>query len=156
MRARKLAKTRSSKAAYGLSTHCRKRKSRPNGAKQDAETVIAEHFKKLMPAAVKHQMSGALWDLYNGPLSKADARAEGIRGWKGFTTAAKVLGEWADAWVEPVWYNQEWGGIETEEPRGYEDDDGEWVEPAWDDYVKYDTRDVKRAIFGSELAQAIR
>lgn len=129
--------------------------ARRNSARDGAEEAIRKHFLALMPAAVKQQLAGANMDLYGGPLSKADARAEGIRGWKGFSHAAREIKSWGEDNLERVWYDQNAGIVETSEPQGFEDD-GEWVEPFLEDYFEYDLRAVKRIVFGSELAQHIR
>ena len=153
-RGRALAKKRTASAGKSLAA-CRrpaKRASVRNGSMSDrAEAAVRKHFMEQMPAAVKHQLSGALMDLYEGPLSKSRARAEGIRGWKGFSHAVSVLSDWWDGVGEKVWYDQNADYIETSEPEGFEDEDGEWVEPMWEDYFVFDRRDAAREVFGSEL-----
>jgi hypothetical protein len=44
---------------------------------------------------------------------------------------------------------------EADEPQGYKDEDGEWVEPMWEDYVKLEDRDIRRAVFGDLIGSGM-
>lgn len=69
----------------------------------------------------------------------------------GYTTAIDTIRDWIDSEMPRTLYYEDWSGFVSEnEPEGFEDEEtGEWVEPEWSDYRQYDTREIKRIVFGA-------
>jgi hypothetical protein len=134
------------------------KKGKQRNPSRDANAVIRAHFMRLMPKSVQSQLQGAQWDLYNGPLSKADARAEGIRGWKGFSHAVDVLNDWASEHLGTIYYDHGSDSISDQLDEGYWEgsgEDREWIEPYLDETQEYNRRALERIVFGSELARTM-
>jgi hypothetical protein len=99
---------------------------------------------------MNHLASWLRADLWDGPQDYSEDGAP----CKGFVSGCEALTESLDEIVEV--YLEDWSGCILEsEPEGFEDDDGEWIEPEYSDYTKYERGDILRELLGSELAQHI-
>lgn len=122
-----------------------------------AEDIVGRHFRDQMPPDIRRLYHLAYWDLYNGPITEVDDDSES---WPGFVTATALLGRWAEDNLSEVWYDTQTNEVLLSEPKGFYDEDsvddetGEacWVEPYWEDFINFKLADVKRAVFGKELA----
>ncbi|MCI0560917.1 MAG: hypothetical protein MN733_20725 [Nitrososphaera sp.] len=120
-----------------------------------ATTAVDQHFTNMMTPDILQLTNLANYDLYHGPLGPDDDQP-----WPGFAKATTQLSDWAEDNLCEVWYDTQSGEVLLSEPEGHYDEDcvdeaGEhqWVEPLWDDYYHFDYSEVKRAVFGKELAQ---
>lgn len=86
----------------------------------------------------------AHYDLLHGPIIKSN---DG-KPWCGFSKAveriSQALEELGDLWVED-------GNILEKEPQPFKDEDGEWIEPVWEEITKVSRKEALRMAFG-ELA----
>lgn len=126
---------------------------------EEAHGVIGKHFGNQMPSDISRLSRLANWDLYHGPITEPDDGEP----WPGFVKATEQLTEWADENLSEAWYDIQFGEVLLSEPEGYYDEDdvndetGEahWVEPHWEDFIHFELDDVKRVVFGKELAAYI-
>ena len=113
-------------------------------ARDDWKAAVEKEY--APPKNIQRLINAANDDLYNGPNGDVS-----------FSTAIKKISAWADKRVaagglpRELWYDTQSGELLEKEPRG-EEFDGEWQEPMWDDYIHLEYDDIKKAIFGSELA----
>ncbi|MCI0561562.1 MAG: hypothetical protein MN733_23995 [Nitrososphaera sp.] len=108
--------------------------------------AIGQHFIDMMPPDIRRLKNLANCDLYYGPISEPDDGGP----WPGFVSATTQLTDWATENLSEVWYDIQFGEVLLSEPEGY------YGEEAIDDsYDYFDYRDVKRAVFGKELAHYI-
>jgi len=120
--------------------------------RDEAEKEIKNYVIKEMPDDIKTLRSLALWSLYYGPSIEGQ---KGEENWPGWSKAVDIISNWVNDNISELWYDQESGVVLDKEPNGYQDEETEeWIEPMWSDYIKYDSRDVKRIVFG-ELASYI-
>ncbi len=129
------------------------RKRRNSSGDDQAKAAVRKHFRDLMDEdeEVKAARTFASYDLWHGPMTADQAEAEGYPADWDFETATEILTDWWGSNGGEVWFDSQSGYVETREPQGY-DDDGEWIEPIWEDYVHVEGQDAKRAVFG-ELAE---
>lgn len=128
---------------------------------QVADMEVGKHFINQMPMDIQRLRRLAIFDLYHGSGTKPRAG----KTWPGFFKATELLGQWADQNLAEVWYDIESGEVLPSVPEGYyggydvEDEvvvgAPRWIEPCWEDYIHFDHNDVKRAVFGKELAAHI-
>lgn len=117
--------------------------------RDEAEKEISNYVIKKMPDDIKTLRRLALWSLYYGPSIEGQ---DGEENWPGWSKAIDIISNWVNDNISDLWYDQQIGEVLNEEPKGYQEEGTEeWIEPMWDDYIKYDSRDVKRIVFG-ELA----
>ena len=94
-----------------------------------------------MPADVKRARTAALSSLY-GVGDDEDA--------PGYTTAIDTIRDWIDSEMpSTLYYDDQSGYVSEDQPEGYEDDEGNWVEPDYGDYREYGQREIKRVVFGA-------
>lgn len=121
--------------------------------------IIDRHFTDMMSPDIRRLLNMSNLDLYYGPITEPDDGAP----WPGFIKATEQLSNWADENLCEVWYDIQSGEILFSEPTGYYDEDDVdnetggplWIEPCWEDYTHLELPDVKRAVFGRELAHHI-
>jgi hypothetical protein len=114
-----------------------------------ARAAIRQHYIDLMDEKTKKLRQCALFDVNYGPMgAEYYCEAEGVEDWPGYVKAIDQLREWASENIQTTWFDVQAEFVQTDEPKGFEDEDGEWVEPAWEDYVKLDESDIRRAVFG--------
>lgn len=104
-----------------------------------------ESIKALYPLEdeIRTLVAQANFDLYAGPCQE--------EGFPGFETACKRIRK-ALSNVSDVYEDRFCGYFTESEPQGFEDEDGEWIEPTWEDWFQHGKRDVLAALVGSELA----
>lgn len=103
---------------------------------------MRKHVLELMPEDVKVAVGQALNDLYYGPSYDEEAAS--------YTENLRIIRDWIDSDMpRTLWYDEQSGYVEDQEPEGYEDEEGEYVEPFWEDYRKYETDDIKSLVFGA-------
>lgn len=103
------------------------------------ETAIREYY--TLADNVRDMIRGATWDLFNGPLSVDDADDQGIKRWRGFTHACRVIRDALD--VGDLWIGED-GLISESEP--------DWTEECPDVWCQVDSSLVRRVLVGRELA----
>jgi hypothetical protein len=100
-------------------------------------------------------------DLYNGPTyydgdgnecSMFDDVETGVTAFN-FTDACHQISDWCGDNLLTVYVDQCFGEITITEPEGDEDEDGNWIDPG--PYYEVDYQEVKRILFGRELASHI-
>jgi hypothetical protein len=120
---------------------------------------ITEHFP--VPADIQKLADMANNDLYNGPtyldgdgnvVSMFDDVETGITAFD-FVGACARVSDWCGDNLNRVYYDQECGEVMDREPEGEQDELGDWYEPA--PYYEVDSTEVKRLLFGRELASHI-
>ncbi len=92
----------------------------------------------------------AAHDLYYGPIYEPD---DG-KPWPGFQGALAAIESWMDKNLPAtVWVDTEAEFATSVEPEAFETEDGEWIEPPWEDYYKLEGAELFRAaIQDNELA----
>lgn len=96
-----------------------------------------------MPANVKKAKAAAMQNLYYGPGGD-DPDAPG------YTTALETIRDWIDSDMpQTLYYDDQSGSVDESEPEGYEDEDGEWIEPDYGDFREYGQGEIKRLVFGA-------
>jgi hypothetical protein len=111
--------------------------------RQDVESAVRAHFVGKMDKRTKKLLEAAKWDLYYGPATAKDV---GLKGYT-YTRAINELNDWWSDNGGDVWYDRQADIVEESEPQAYEED-GELVEPFWEDYVEVDSSTAKRWVFG--------
>jgi hypothetical protein len=130
--------------------------------RNENDKLVAKHFREKMPADIQRLANLAYCDLYFGPLQGCDVCGADYTSdcscdvrWPGFKAAVKRVGEWADAELSDVWLDAFCGQVLESEPQGEIDvETQEYIEPNFEYVYHYETRDVKRVIFG-EVAEYI-
>ena len=121
-----------------------------------ANKLIKEYVQADMPERVKKLGRRAYWDLVMGPIGCEDCGADRLgdctceEKYPGFESALMELKEYFGD-LGTLYLETDTEYVTPNRPEGYEDEDGEWVEP--EQYFEFDRRGVVRAVFGSELAQ---
>jgi hypothetical protein len=120
------------------------RATKNNPVTSSADKAVAKYVNSLMPENVKRAKAAAMHSLYYGPGGD-DPDAPG------YVTAIDTLRDWIDSDMpRTLWYDVQSGYVEESEPEGFEDEEtGEWIEPEWSDYYKYESHDIKRIVFGA-------
>jgi len=120
---------------------------------------ITEHFP--IPEEIQKLANMANNDLYNGPtyldgdgnvVSMFDDVETGITAFD-FVGACATVADWCGDNLNRVYYDAECGEVMEKEPEGDEDEEGNWIEPG--PYYEVDSTEVKRLLFGRELASHI-
>lgn len=123
------------------------------------EQHITEHFP--IPPEIRRLANMANNDLYNGPTyydqegnecSMFDT-GEGVITPFDFVAACNAVSDWCGDNVNLVFYDYGCGEVMDKEPEAEEDEDGNWIEPL--PYYEVDSKEVKRILFGRELASHI-
>jgi hypothetical protein len=110
-----------------------------------------------LPRKIRRLINQADFDLWYGPCQD--------KSWPGFITATKLIhAAIENIHCSDVWIDLQCEEIMTSEPQGFWDENPDhdpndadsekqvWVEPCWDDVYHVETFEVKRAMFGKELA----
>lgn len=144
---------------------------------RSAEEAVEKYFEAKMPVEMQNLANQVRYDLYNGPIQDDPE-------WPGFQEAARRLSNWADEELREVWVDEDSACVCEREPeaeadecsecRGTgnnphlagDDEDAEegdcpvcegtgkeWFEPS--PYYHFEVRDVKRIVFGAELAHHV-
>jgi hypothetical protein len=133
------------------------------------EKAVEAHFP--LPPDIRFYSNAANFDLYMGPR---DSIEDDPFPWKGFVHATKLVRDWNDDNLHDVWYDTQSGEVtdhnpenhfEPAEPEPVEDPESfEAIHKAWEeqtngnyemylqDFYALDVQDVKRYIYGRELA----
>lgn len=124
---------------------------------QKLSTVFEEWAKAKVNEQTMHLIHLANSDLYYGPLY-FDSQGEQCL-WCDksakqfdFSAACQTIRDALDDLPSTVYYNHMNEEIEDKAPEAYEDEDGKWIEPWWEDYYEVD---VKDELLGSELKSYI-
>jgi hypothetical protein len=121
-----------------------------------ARAAVRQHYIDLMDDKTKKLRSCALFDVNYGPMGVEYYReASEFPEWPGYMAACDQLLEWARENIQDTWFDVQAELVQTDEPQGYKDEDGEWVEPMWEDYVKLEDRDIRRAVFGDLIGSGM-
>ena len=114
------------------------------GRKEDK--IVEKWVQEQLDRDTTKLIAQATADLYSGPHSE--------RGYPGFESAMRSIADDFNDLPSRVWVDTQAGFVQETEPEGWEDEEGEWVEPFWEDYVEYDRSDIQRAALG-ELASYV-
>ncbi|MCI0560310.1 MAG: hypothetical protein MN733_17630 [Nitrososphaera sp.] len=137
----------------------------------DAEKAIATHLTQTLTKRQRKAISVCNADLYFGPYYSKSGRSR----WEIW---APVLDDIVNDLPRELWYDEQFGEVLEREPEGMEIDcmecmgdnvlpqedepcptcrstGVEWQEPFWADFYRFDTRAIKRAVFGTELASYV-
>ena len=114
--------------------------------------LVGDHVRKDMPDEIKRLAAYARADLHFGPEHNGlDPDAP----FPGFESATVTIGTWArDNMPRELWVDVDCEEVLTSEPEGYYDGD-EWIAPDTEHIYRMDSRDIKRAVFGSALAEYV-
>lgn len=118
------------------------------------DKAIASHFRESWGNEIEKAHTFALHDLLYGPLDADTKESEGYPEDWNFSVCVDILREWANAYVHEAWLDVHCDCVLYSEPEGFIDEDGTPHEPFWEDFVYYDIRAVKRAVFG-EVAEYV-
>ena len=110
---------------------------------QKIEQAIRAHYLPLRDERIVKLQNLASSDLYFGPI---EAEAEAEDNWPGFSKACDEIRAWSEEHLDSqVWYDSQAEVIETSEPQVEDDSD-------WEFYVLVERDEIKKAVFGRELA----
>ncbi len=112
----------------------------------EIEETLKKHFG--IPENVDFYAKACNLDLYFGPR---DIDENDKFEWKGFQHGIKIVSDWCDNTLAECWMDQDDGQIVHKEPEA-EMVEGELVEPYWPSIMHFEVRDIKRFLFGKELA----
>ncbi len=119
------------------------------GQREEAGKEIRKHMRRQMDPRVREALRYVMVDLYAGPLSRDEREAEGFPRGLTYKNALGMVSDWWGDHGQELWYDSQSGYVSDVEPEeGYEDEDGEWVEPEWDDWYAFDRSAVGAAVFG--------
>jgi hypothetical protein len=118
------------------------------------EQIVRDYFLALRTPEVIRAQRFAHADLHFGPahndLSEEDC--EGLT----FESATTTLRMWFREQPHQIWLDTQCEEVCDKEPEGYDDEEtGEYVGPSWEDFYVYEYADIKRIVFGKELAQHV-
>ena len=118
----------------------------PNQTKSANKRVRAHFADKLTPE-IERLITLATYDLHFGPIGPT---ADDGNPWPGFERACELI----SSAIEPseLWVDLEGDWIGETEPRWENPEDPESDGFMSEDFVHFECSDVKRAIFGTELA----
>jgi 5-methylthioribose kinase len=123
-----------------------------------ARESVRNHFAALMSDEVKKCVQAARLNLFYGPLGSAYLTENDLPDLS-FSEAVEKVADWWREQDHEVWVDTQCDEVLTKCPEGYTDDEtGEFVEVCWEDYIVFDGRELKRAVFGDlahELANYI-
>lgn len=122
---------------------------------QRIATAIREAYP--LPERIEFLRRIATTDLWHGPVSSGpdspynpDPETVTPETWTGFPDACAELDNWAGENVpNQLWYDDDCGMLMQSQPEGFEDEDGEYVEPG--EYYEIDRRDIRSALFPRQL-----
>lgn len=102
-------------------------------------------------------------DLYSGPTyldcegSPVSCFDDDMDHQLDFGRLCGIVEDWLEQKLPHALYYEQWSGcVLTSEPKAWEDDDGELIEPDPSDYLMYDRAEIVRLICGRELTHHIQ
>jgi hypothetical protein len=118
------------------------------------EKKVKAYFTERMTEREHACVLLAMLDLYIGPTSlDEDSPHKDLT----FSKAVDELCAWWRDQPREVWLDMDCDHVSESEPEGWTDEEtGEFIEPAWECWMHFDTCAVKRALFGVELMGFIR
>lgn len=114
---------------------------------------ILEHFP--IPDDILKLAIRANVDLYTGPLyinGEGEACSHLDEGAKAFdfTDACARVSDWCGDNLSTIYYDSDCGEVMEKEPEGEFDEEDNWLDAS--PYYEVDSSDIKRILFGRELA----
>ncbi len=107
---------------------------------------IQQYVESLnLPNNIKTLISQAKYDLYYGPIVDDPE-------YPGFSTATSLISQALED-VNDLWIDTFAGSYSTSEPEPIEDDEGETIEPTYEDYLHLSRERVQQHIVGTELGK---
>lgn len=122
-------------------------------AAQLAEKVLIDYIK--IPDNIKFYIRAANYDLHDGPRG---VREDDEHEWVGFTNACNIIRNWfRDNDIgNQLWVDMDCESVYDKEPEPTIDEEtGSYIEPNWADIYLFEDKDIKRVVFGKELASYI-
>lgn len=121
--------------------------------------AVEDFYRDDMTLRIQRLIQLCNMDLNFGPLKRADVEEEMGKKfkWDGFVEATEELEDWWDEFGHSqLWFDENAELVTDTEPTGYEDEEtGEWYEPEYGDFYILNTKELKRYVFGKELAPYI-
>jgi hypothetical protein len=114
--------------------------SKRGSSAKDYDALVFDHFQAKVDPQLRKLIAQAKYDLFYGPHTE-----EGYPGWD---SAIRQIGNRVQ--LGDVWVDTQADLVLESEPEAYEQD-GQWIEPEWGDYIHFDSVAVKKAVLG-ELA----
>ena len=120
--------------------------------KQVAKAEVAINNLFAIPEEIRFYINGANYDLYYGPRESFD---DDKFPWHGFIDATKRIRAWYEGKeISTLFWDTQAEELIKNMPET-EEINGEIYEPCFEDYYEFDHQDIKKTIFGTELAQYI-
>lgn len=119
----------------------------------------AAEIARRLAASVREDIANATHDLVDGPLyldeddEPCSCFDDGARRFNFSAAVDRIRGAFDG--VGDVWVDLFSGEVLGSEPGGYEDENGEWVEPEWQYIRHYDRRQVLAEIVDAPLLEYV-
>jgi len=115
----------------------------PGGIGHAARRAVQAHFMAKMDKETQDALSSAMWSLHFGPGGGSGMSYE---------EALRLVHAWAEENLTDAYYDVQSGEVLESPPQDWEDEDGNVVEPRWDDFMCFGVSDVKRLMFADLIA----
>ena len=118
----------------------------------NTDKIVEKYFKDKMPKDIRQLLAMTHYDLNFGPahgyVDGIDTANDCEVQWHGFESACERLKEWIqDMLPTQVWVDMDSDYVSEYEPQG-EEIDGERNEPFLEETYYFDSKAIKRAVFG--------
>ena len=114
-----------------------------------------------IPSYLLSVINTANSDLYGGPIylnkngEEASCFDDAYHHAFDFSRACQIIGNWFESLPFDSLYWEEWSGCVMESLSQEEEIDGELIEPDYQGIYEIESREIKRIIFGKELARYV-
>jgi hypothetical protein len=114
---------------------------------KEEHITIKEYVRGKLTHETNKEASLARIDVMFGPYVGDNDPTSDWYNYPGFFTVCDhILRELEE--LGDLWYESGSGEVSELEPEGYEDEDGNWIEPEWYRWTRYKTREWKCFAFG--------
>lgn len=131
--------------------------------KNEVESTIQEYLqsREISPDTIR-LISQARYDLFYGPIyPDADENSafygviEDQEKYPGFSKAVEQISTALDNCIGDIYVDVFSGGWSSSAPEPWEDEDGEIIEPTYEDFVHVSVNDIRKHLLGSDLASYV-
>lgn len=114
--------------------------------------AIEDYLRHNISTDTRRLITKTRWDLYNGPLpaEQCEPQTPSEKPFPGFPKAVDEIRNNLDD-IGTLYVDAEAGCWQTNLPEGYEDEEGEWVEP--ESFIQVEPEIIRRQLLGPELAR---